>query len=242
MWGSLKAFMGTSTDSEMDSTWNPRNRYLADVKLLTDVKEYGCDDDEVYALPPSVMIPGFSGEWARIVCYFPNSLVAGAMEWGLKDLLELLASTDRFPGAVSALWPVTRKDEAHIAALPRFVVCRGPVPGVADMRLTRSGSTITATWTPVEGCVRDIELEDYRLHWHVQFQTPLSNDGYRSPLGGQVTAEPPGATSSQLDVSGHLLYGVYPLAPATLESVKIELADVVLGEQHYEHRLNITSN
>ena len=242
MWGSLKAFVGTSTDREMDSIWNPRNKYLADVKLLNDVKKHGCDD-EVFALEPTVMPPGFNGEWARIVCYFPSSLIAGTMAWGLRGALETLATTGLFPGSVSSLWPVTRQDEAHVLALPRFAVCDGPVSGVAGMRLSRGESAIIATWTPFNGCVEGIRIRECNLEWQIRFEAPPPNDGYNSPLVPLVTTEPATATSSRVDVSGHILYGVYPLAPATLVSVRIVLAGkVVFGERHYEHRLNITSN
>ena len=242
MWGSLKAFMGTSTDSEMDLTWNPCNKLLADFKLLSDVKEHGCDD-EVHALTPAVSVPGLNGEWAQIVCYFPSPLIAGAMDWGLRDALETLARTGLFPGSVSSLWPVTRQDEAHVQALPRFVECDGPVSGVADVLLIRGESAISATWTPINGCVEGIRIREYNLEWHIQFEAPPPNDGYNFPLVPFVSTEPANATSSRGDVSGHFLYGVYPLGPATLVSVRIVLADeVVWGEQHYEHRLTINSN
>ena len=44
MWGSLKKFVGDD-DPQLDATWNPRNKLLADMKFTADMIRYDCDED-----------------------------------------------------------------------------------------------------------------------------------------------------------------------------------------------------
>ena len=219
MWGSLKAFEGSDQDREMDSIWNPRNKYLADFKLLSDVRGYGCDR-EVFSSPPGLSRPiGLNREWPRLVCLWPNSLIASGMDWGLRDLLKILVQTV-LPDTESALWPVTRQDQTHAQALHRFIVCEVPFPRMTDVRIIGQDAP-TARWAVEEGCVGGIDIASYLLHWHLRFQEPGPNGGYNDfGIPGQSVA--PGAiTSSSVDLMEYYISEVYPLGSATLQSVWI---------------------
>ena len=237
MWGSLKAFEGSDQDREMDSIWNPRNKYLADFKLLSDVRGYGCDR-EVFSSPPGLSRPiGFNRELPRLVCLWPNSLIADGIDWGLRDLLKILAQTV-LPDTESALWPVTRQDQTHAQALHRFIVCEVPFPRMTDVRIIGQDAP-TARWAVEEGCVGGIEIASYLLHWHLRFQEPGPNGGYNDfGIPGQSVA--PGAiTSSSVDPMEYYISEVYPLGSATLQSVWIVPAGILLGGPHYEQQIGI---
>lgn len=97
----------------------------------------------------------------------------------------------------------------------------------------------TARWAVEEGCVGGIEIASYLLHWHLRFQEPGPNGGYNDfGIPGQSVA--PGAiTSSSVDPMEYYISEVYPLGSATLQSVWIVPAGILLGGPHYEQQIGI---
>ena len=142
-YGSLQKFDGERADDpvtaapdgeELDRTWNPRNKALADYKYKADITRWGCQDQ--------------SGNDAAALCKLPNELIA---EW---PYFRAVARHN------NKGWPVTNHDVADFTARPAFVNCPEPVvPSFTDLAATRSGRSITLTGTYAPGCA-SVPLRD----------------------------------------------------------------------------------
>ena len=164
MWGSLKKFVGEDSASELDRTWNPRNKLLADVKLIADVRRYGCDS---YLTRPFNI-------WASQICGrlqpYLHSLV---MSFGLN----LFA--DQINIGEAPAWVYTQEELTHAAQHPQlFVECDAPrvVDGMVSGNKELVGWTFEASWKFDPGCVQDITIEEYIVSLSV-----VSNDGCSLP-------------------------------------------------------------
>ena len=135
---SLQKFQGAPTGDELDESWNPRNKSLTDIKFLTDVKRYGCQD------------PSWN---ARIsFCLFPQTL-ASVYFWGVAK------SASGHRG-----WPVTNQDLTHIINNPQYTQCANPyLPSVSDLTFSGTGTTLTARWNFEPGCIVGLDDIDFSL-------------------------------------------------------------------------------
>ena len=151
MWGSLKKFDGTDSAAELDTTWNPRNKLLADARFAADIVRYDCD--EIVNLRVNW--------WAATVCG-----VSGAQD--LSYLMEaiglnFLASYIGSRIGNTPAWPYTQEDAQHAMDNPLFVECTGLQ--VTDVRVTQqrltNGWSFETSWNLDEGCVNDLAVSEY---------------------------------------------------------------------------------
>ncbi len=136
--------------TELDETWNPRNKALADAKFKADIAKWGCQDPTNIA-KFGICRVSTSGFMAEHV-YF----------WGTARV--------NHKG-----WPVTARDLRHIEGHYRFTVCREPVvPTVSGLTVSRLGDIITASWTLEPGCV-PVTLGDvtFKVEWGIRGYVPL---------------------------------------------------------------------
>ena len=158
-YASLQKFAGDDADAplgnepdgnELDQAWNPRNKALADEKLMADIRRNGCQDQ--------------SGFWAAILCVFPKEDIAEVFHYGVANV--------NHKG-----WPITNADLSDLRSNYKFTVCGEPVvPTVNGITASKSGRTITASWDFVPGCV-PIALGDvqFGVNWSVDdFPSGLS--------------------------------------------------------------------
>ena len=158
-YASLQKFAGDDADAplgnepngnELDQAWNPRNKALADEKLMADIRRNGCQDQ--------------SGFWAGILCVFPKEDIAEVFHYGVANV--------NHKG-----WPITNADLSDLRSNYKFTVCGEPVvPTVNGITASKSGRTITASWDFVPGCV-PIALGDvqFGVNWSVDdFPSGLS--------------------------------------------------------------------
>ena len=141
-YASLQKFAGDDADAplgnepngnELDQAWNPRNKALADEKLMADIRRNGCQDQ--------------SGFWAAILCGFPKEDIAEVFHYGVANV--------NHKG-----WPITNSDLSDLRSIYNFKVCDEPVvPSISGLTASKSGRTITASWDFESGCV-PIALDD----------------------------------------------------------------------------------
>ena len=155
MWGSLKKFEGTDSASELDAAWNPRNKLLADAKLVADAKKYDCDDAEFLRDVP-----------AEIFCALPASAMGSMMEYAIREF------ADRNP-FVSPDWLYTQEDVQHALNNPVFVQCDGP--HLADVAVTperaTEGFTFAVSWEFSDGCGQGISINKFSADIGVNFRS-----------------------------------------------------------------------
>ena len=157
-YGGLQKFAGMNANTsltappdgtELDETWNPRNKALADAKFKADIANWGCQD------PSNVAKFG--------VCRIPRGVMADQVYfWGTARV--------NHKG-----WPVTTRDLSHIDGHYRFIVCREPVvPTVSGLTVSRLGDVITASWTLEPGCV-PVTLADvtFKVRWGIRGYVPM---------------------------------------------------------------------
>ena len=168
---SLKKFAGSSQgnedDNEMDEAWNPRNKHLADIKFDADIQKYDCQT------PSNI---------GQVPCVLPATLDG-------PDFLDVLTLASLMHFGVSEInspWPVTSHDVKHTDTFHRFVRC--DTPHITPNPLTKSGNTISATWTYSPGCVEDITVDRYILCWQVSRLGPITTTHCRREWGGNTGA------------------------------------------------------
>ena len=155
MWGSLKWFEGTDSASELDATWNPRNKLLADAKLVADARKYDCDDVQFLRDVP-----------AEIFCGLPASMMGSMMGYAIREF------ADRNP-LVSPDWLYTQEDIQHTVNSPVFVQCEGPRLGNAKVTPTRNatGFTFAVNWEFEDGCGQGTTINKFSADFGVQFRS-----------------------------------------------------------------------
>ena len=144
-YGSLQKFERARNSHELDATWNPVNKYLADSKFRRDIQTYGCQDSS----------------WAgKIFC---AALVTRSAQ----------ASVYHFGVAIinSKGWPVTPQDVEHgdyrldsAVFNPEFVNCASPhIPQISNLRVRKVQQIVTAQWDFKAGCAVGINHVNFAL-------------------------------------------------------------------------------
>ncbi len=142
-YASLQEFKGTSDGNELDETWNPVNKYLADSKFFRDIDTHDCED------------PSFA---ARIsYCLLWKRATASVYHFGVAIIN-------------NKGWPITMQDMEHANYRldefynPSFVGCTTPVlPRISDLMSSRSNETVTLTWRFHAGCTVKIAHANFNL-------------------------------------------------------------------------------
>ena len=156
MWGSLKKFDGIGdSPTGLDAAWNPRNKLLADIKLVADTKKYDCDDTESFPLD----VP------AEIFCALPASAMGSVMEYAIRTF------ADSFT-LIAPNWPYTQEDLNHAARRLYFVQCDGPSLTNVSItpRRTALGFAFRANWEFEDGCGQGITIGEYTVSLDIVFQ------------------------------------------------------------------------
>ena len=141
-WGSLQAMGGDTSLShdekdedndgdELDETWNPRNKHLADWLYYVDNVCQGV------------------GHRSTCLGDRDNFWEASMSAW-------LRSEHNRRTWAVAEVndhnWPVTQEDIDHVSAKQYFVSCDPPLPRLDNLKLTRHGKEVRASWNVTESC------------------------------------------------------------------------------------------
>ena len=155
MWGSLKKFVEPDSPTQIDAAWNPRNKLVADIKLVADTKKYDCDDPYIYPVDRP----------AEVFYALPVSWMGWIMEHAIK------AFADSFT-LVTPNWPYTQDDLNHAERKPYFVQCAGPSLTNVSVtpRSTALGFTFTTNWVFEDGCGQDITIGEYTVGLDIVFQ------------------------------------------------------------------------
>ena len=115
-YGSLQKFAGLDDSGELDPTWNPRNKALADNKYWADIAKHGCQDAGAW----EITVP------CRGLPLIPDSVwnrtLADQYFWGVAEVN-------------SKGWPITNEDFNHMNHTPGFVRC-----GDSDWRTNRDSA------------------------------------------------------------------------------------------------------
>ena len=139
---------GTPIGEELDQTWHPRNKSLADSKFFADIDKHGCQQQSG---APAWVMCGSLSNWAIAVIF--HFFVA---DWNDKG------------------WPVTDED-LEAGGGPKeetdaesseydFVVCGNPVPRIANLSIKQVvGVGFDATWNFEEGCVENIAISNIEI-------------------------------------------------------------------------------
>ena len=120
-YGSLVKFVPKSDFGEVDLTWNPRNRFLADELFSIDL---ACGSKTRNGKNPCKRLGRSELSWKELelnIAWLGSRLVGG----GFRHLSDKLFRVEV---------PVTELDIAHARSTPRFVQCRVPSIGVTDVR------------------------------------------------------------------------------------------------------------
>ena len=146
-YGSLQKFVGTSSSSELDIAWNPRNKHLAGAKFHTDIIQH----DDCQNPAPALSEIYWCYQFTRIeVRSFGLIRKSNVMHWAVNK-------------ANNKTWPTTKHDIEHTQS-GAFVECQ--VPTIASSPQTiRTGSRVQVTWTYAPGCVSGITADYYRFCW-----------------------------------------------------------------------------
>ena len=139
---------GTPIGNELDQSWHPRNKSLADSKFFADINHYGCENRN--GLFASAMC-GTLSNWANAVIY--HFFVADGNDRG---------------------WPVTDEDLADgggpkeeldaESSEYKYIVCGNPVPRIANLSIEQVvGTGFDVSWNFEEGCVDDIAISDIEI-------------------------------------------------------------------------------
>ena len=168
-YGTLWRLAGkTASKTELDETWNPRNKALADAKFKADISKYGCQDESTAA--------------RRAVCkVIPRrDWLADLYFWGTADYLNSDLG-----------WPVTTSDTSHANSLQQFINCDTPVPSIVPDPLTKNGNSVDVTWTYSSGCASGNTVDKYRMCWEILTPNELGMDiasGTCRNVGGNSTS------------------------------------------------------
>ena len=153
----------------LDTSWNPRNKHLADAKFQADLLKYGCEVI-VESLPDDTFCNN-------------KGLLIGWMHWGVNKIN-------------NKKWPVTEQDIEHSEGSRAFVECE--IPKLSGITLSRQDRGVRVNWTYNAGCVSGITVDYYRFCWtaqgtHYNQRTRISTDASRSdctthdPADGRLT-------------------------------------------------------
>ena len=153
-YGSLQKFVGNNDASELDRTWNPRNKALADAKFWADIREWGCLGGNLTG---------------RVTfCLIPSKRVMASVYFGGVARIN------------NKGWPVTQQDLEHArvhgggatAAVSShaFVDCASPVPTISGLSVSQdSDGDYQASWSHTPCCVSDIVIDEMVLAWYAFF-------------------------------------------------------------------------
>lgn len=128
--------------NELDESWNPRNKHLADAEFHSDIYKYGCEEND-----PGNFI-------ANEGCGLRTKLLANFMHWGVSKLN-------------NKSWPVTTHDFDDTSTNNRFRGCA--IPRITNVTTSSSSSltlrNYTVQWEYEPGCVSSIAVDHYKLCW-----------------------------------------------------------------------------
>lgn len=148
--GSLQKFVGTDSADELDRTWNPRNKALADAKFWADIVEHGCDSGDI-----EEFTCGIGGYATKVTGHFYHTGVSDANNKGwpvtTEDLDDARAHRSRSSTSDSATGSVSSHS---------FIDCEDEVPTVEDVTVKRdrNDDDFSVEWDHVDGCVDEIVI------------------------------------------------------------------------------------
>ena len=148
-----------SWGDELDITWNPRNKALADLRFKADILKYGC---QAYPITSALQCAASGSALGR-------ATLAASFHWGVADINK-------------KGWPVTSKDlqgfSTEVADLPgqddlidglRFQRCSEPVfPAITDVGVVPSGDTVTLSWNFHAGCTAELSDVEINATWYIK--------------------------------------------------------------------------
>ena len=148
VYGSLQKFVGTASDDELDTAWNPRNKHLTDSVFLVDILNDGCQNpspnlgDDVWCFGFTVAEFGTFGTVKK----------AEVMHWFVNKLN-------------SKTWPTTEHDIEHTK---NHIFAECQMPAIASSpQTTKTSKRVQVTWTYTPGCVSGITVDYYRFCWQI---------------------------------------------------------------------------
>ncbi len=154
----LQRFAGEAGEDswgdELDTTWNPKNKALADLRFKADILKYGCQNPSDIARDTICQYPVTMANW-----YFHGVAERNHKGWPVisKDLRGF--TTD--PEALILQEPDLRNEH--------FEVCTEPVfPDISDTRVVPSGDTVTLSWIFQSGCTADISDVEINATWYIK--------------------------------------------------------------------------
>ncbi len=152
---SLQEFDGRDSDVEMDRTWNPKNKALADDKMVRDIKKYDCQTPSIFG---SILCEHTSPE-----------VLAEIMKIGIS-----IINTKH--------WPITEEDFDSFRIRQQFMDCgENVIPTLEMLSINHVAGTdadYEITWDFETGCVPEISV-----HVHLNGDYKLSpRDGFPDPI------------------------------------------------------------
>ena len=141
---------------ELDATWNPKNKALADLRFAADILKYGCQ----YA--SALAREGVCGRSNKVLA---ELYYGGVAKWNDKGWPyindDLRGFSSEISGFVSQVSLLDRSDE-------KFEICPGDVfPDVRWEGLNVAGDKITALLTFVPGCTAGLSDVAMTARWSV---------------------------------------------------------------------------
>ena len=136
---------GTPNSDELDKAWNPRNKYLADIRFWLDIKTYGCQNASLSA--------------TLTICDRHPAVLADWMHFAVAKI--------NHKG-----WPVTSQDiqDAHAGGSnAEFRTCASPtLPTIHGLNITEhelspSSYSTTLTWSFQAGCIVGLSDVEFRI-------------------------------------------------------------------------------
>lgn len=219
---SLQKFAGTAGSdawgNELDATWNPRNKMLADAKYYADIATHGCQQS--------------SGVGIAAFCALGNGFLADYYFLGVAMLN-------------NKGWPVTKQDYNHAGLVPEqrdvnsshysFVSCSTPVPTLSDMRVTQKPNGVfRADWNYKSGCVDDIAISDIKICWGVSVSDVVLN---RCASGLNASSN---FFEFTFDLGVYRLLSQMADASSAVAVAIITPRDRIYGGGNYSHNWSIT--
>ena len=155
VYGSLQKFVGTASEDELDTAWNPRNKHLTDSVFLVDILNDGCQNpspnlgDDFWCFGFTVAESGTFGTVKK----------AEVMHWFVNKFN-------------SKTWPTTEHDIEHTK---NHIFAECQMPAIASSpRTTKTGSRVVqVTWTYATGCVSGVTVDYYRFCWQINGRSGL---------------------------------------------------------------------
>ena len=155
-WGTLQRSIDPESEdsaTELDSTWNPRNKHLADAVFYADnlcqdisVRTTCLEDTDIFWAAQTI-------EW--------SSSEAARRTWGVAEANDLG-------------WPVTSADLAHARDNRHYVACGSPPVPTLDVVSAAprpsADRTFDAVLTARIGCIEHITIESYTVVWKVTYR------------------------------------------------------------------------